>query len=306
MLFSLTDNTLCDVKEVDFKNEKELQTLCKKNLKLLLNLEFIATEFSVIDLRMDTIAYDEISNSFVIIEYKNTKNSSVIDQGYTYLSTMFNHKADFVLEYNRVTGKMLGLNDIDWTQSKVIFISPTYTKYQMNSINFKDLPIELWKIKKYSNSTVLFEEIKPVGTTAQIKEIAPSFETSLVKSNTENIATYDEKHCTENASQNMLEIYEELRDFITDFDDSIKIKFNKHYVAFIYKNKNLISMKVQKNSIVMWIYADFNEIDNSSGLIEDVSEKGHHGSGNCQIKITDKSHFGTIQDILSKHFEDKK
>lgn len=306
MLFSLSNNTLCDIKEVNFKSEKELQTLCESNLKIILNLDFVATEFSVADLRMDTVAYDEVSNSFVIIEYKNTRNSSVIDQGYTYLSTMFNHKADFVLEYNRVNNKSLGLNDIDWSQSRVIFISPIYTKYQINSINFKDLPIELWKIKKYTNNTIVFEEIKPAGTTAQIKSIAPSFESKSEQSEVTVTDIYDEKYCTGTAVQNILEIYEELRDFIIDFDDSIKMKFNKHYIAFIYKNKNLISMKIQKNSIILWIYTDYENIDKSLGLVEDVSDKGHHGCGNCQIKISDKSHFGAIQDILRKNFEEKK
>ena len=30
---------------------------------------------------------------------KNSKSSSVIDQGYSYLSTMLNNKSDFILEY---------------------------------------------------------------------------------------------------------------------------------------------------------------------------------------------------------------
>ena len=96
MLFNISNNDFKEIKEKPFKSEKELQTLCEKNLKELLNLEYVKTEFSVANFRVDTVAFDREANSFVIIEYKNQKNISVIDQGYTYLSTMFNHKADFL------------------------------------------------------------------------------------------------------------------------------------------------------------------------------------------------------------------
>lgn len=129
MLFNVKDNVVQEVKEQPFKSEKELQTLCENNLQKLINLEFVDTEFSVADFRLDTVAFDKEVNSFVIIEYKNQRNVSVIDQGYTYLSTMFNHKADFVLRYNIKFHDNKYLNDFDWSQSRVIFISPNFTKY---------------------------------------------------------------------------------------------------------------------------------------------------------------------------------
>jgi hypothetical protein len=91
------------------------------------------------------MAYDNETNSFVIIEYKRDKNFSVIDQGYAYLSLMLNNKADFILEYNENQEKTLKRKDVDWSQSRVVFISPSFTSYQKEAINFKDLPIELWE-----------------------------------------------------------------------------------------------------------------------------------------------------------------
>ncbi len=75
---------------------------------------------------------------------------------------MFNHKADFVLRYNMKFGEKKDINDFDWLQSRIIFISTNFTNYQINSINFKDLPIELWKIKRYNNNTISFEQILSV------------------------------------------------------------------------------------------------------------------------------------------------
>ena len=65
---------------------------------------------------------DQLHNSFVIIEYKKGSSYSVIDQGYSYLSTMLNNKSDFILEYNEQTTKTLRRDSVNWSQSRIIFV----------------------------------------------------------------------------------------------------------------------------------------------------------------------------------------
>jgi len=147
-LFKIIENTsLENIKEFPFKLEKEIQVLTEDNLKSIFNLEFVKSEFSLNQFRIDTLAYDKEARTFVIIEYKRDKNFSVIDQGYAYLSLMLNNKADFILEFNENGKETLKRSDVDWSQSRVMFISPSFTTYQKEAINFKDLPIELWEIK---------------------------------------------------------------------------------------------------------------------------------------------------------------
>ena len=99
-------------------------------------------------------------SSFVIIEYKKDRNVTAIDQGYAYLALLLNNKADFILLYNENMNKSLRKNDIDWSQSRIIFVSPNFTNYQRKAIEFKDLPIELWEIKKYTNDLVSLNQIQ--------------------------------------------------------------------------------------------------------------------------------------------------
>ena len=96
-LYQIKNNNLEPIKKVNFKYEKDLQKLTEQNLEKLFNLQFVETEFSVDNLRIDTLAYNKETSSFVIIEYKRDKNYSVIDQGYSYLSILLNNKAEFVL-----------------------------------------------------------------------------------------------------------------------------------------------------------------------------------------------------------------
>ena len=150
-IFKNSTNKLNRIKQLSFKLEKEIQDLTEKNLSDIFGLQIVKSEFSLNGLRIDTLAYDNENNSFVIIEYKRDKNFSVIDQGYAYLSLMLNNKADFILEYNENCDRNLKRENVDWSQSRVLFVSPAFSKYQQQAINFKDLPIELWEISKYEN-----------------------------------------------------------------------------------------------------------------------------------------------------------
>ena len=98
-LFKILNN-LEYIKEKPFKLEKEIQQLTEKNLKTILGLDYVKSEFAINNFRIDTLAFDREANAFVIIEYKRDKKFSVIDQGYAYLSLMLNNKADFILEFN--------------------------------------------------------------------------------------------------------------------------------------------------------------------------------------------------------------
>ena len=156
-LYSQRGSKLSQVKSVDFKLEKDIQESIEKNLKDLFGLEFVRSEVSIKSFRIDTLCFDSENKSFVIIEYKKDRNFSIIDQGYTYMSLVLNNKADFILEYNENCNKSLKKDDVDWSQTRVLFISPNFTEYQKHSVNFKDVPFELWEIKKYEkNATTCF------------------------------------------------------------------------------------------------------------------------------------------------------
>ncbi len=104
-LYSLENNVLKEINENPFKLERPLQELCENNLEKIFGINYVKSEFSIHNFRLDTLAFDEELKSFVIIEYKKDKNFSVIDQGYAYLSVMLNNKADFILEYNENCNK---------------------------------------------------------------------------------------------------------------------------------------------------------------------------------------------------------
>ena len=138
----------------NFALEREIQDIVESNVTELFNLQLVSSEFQIDKFRLDTLCYDEDQKAFVIIEYKKGNSYSVIDQGYSYLSILLNNKADFILEYNETQSENLKKTEIEWENSRIIFVSQSFNTYQKNSVNFKDVPFELWEIKRFSNDII--------------------------------------------------------------------------------------------------------------------------------------------------------
>jgi hypothetical protein len=63
-------------------------------------------------------------------------------------------------------------NDLDWSQSRVIFIAPEFTKYQQHAIGFRDLGIQLYEVHKYANGVIVLDENKPFYKAESFSTIA--------------------------------------------------------------------------------------------------------------------------------------
>ena len=151
ILYSNQADKLKPINEKPFKLEKDIQKLFEGNLSVLMGLELVKSEFVIKSRRIDTLAFDKQTNGFVIIEYKRDRNVSVIDQGFSYLSLMLENKAEFLVEYNESLSRNLKRDEIDWSQSRVAFVSPNFTENQKMAVNFQDVAIELWEVKRYEN-----------------------------------------------------------------------------------------------------------------------------------------------------------
>ena len=68
-LYKISKN-LEPLKETPFKKERELQNIFEANLPQIMGLMLVKSEFVIKNKRVDTLAFDQESKAFVIIEYK--------------------------------------------------------------------------------------------------------------------------------------------------------------------------------------------------------------------------------------------
>jgi predicted transport protein len=302
-LYSIQDKTkLKPVSNIKFDLEREIQVLFENNLDELFNLQFVKSEFSIKNFRIDTLGYDSENKSFVIIEYKKDRNFSVIDQGYTYMSLMLNNKSDFILEYTENCGGVLKRDDIDWTQSKVIFVSPHFTEYQKHSINFKDVPFELWEVKKYQNNMIGLVQHKTTSDES-ISSISDD------KSNVVNQVSREVKVYTEDdhfnqpkISDTTKEVYKNLRERIMNIGDDINVVPKKVYIGYKRKS-NFFDVKIEKNDLWCWVNMKKGELDDPKNLCRDITNIGHYGNGDYDIRINENTDLDYVMFLINQSYK---
>jgi len=286
------------VKEKPFKLEKEIQSVFENNLETIMGLQLVKSEFAIKNKRIDTLAYDKQSKAFIIIEYKRSKNVSVIDQGFTYLSLMLENKADFIIEYNETQKQSLKRSDIDWSQTRVVFVSTSFTENQKTATNFKDIAIELWEVKRYENDLVSINQIKKSKSAESFKPLTSK--SSQLEAVTSEIIVYTEEDHIKDKSDHIKELYETYRDNIAALIDDVEIVPKKLYVAFKKDNRNIAYLHLQKKNIKLWINAKWGDISDAMKLAKNVANKGHYGYGDYEIDLKDDSKLEYILSLIKQ------
>ncbi|MBV8252419.1 MAG: hypothetical protein JO154_07405 [Chitinophaga sp.] len=298
ILYSKQGNLLQIAKENAFKLEKEIQTLFEDNLAIIMGLQLVKSECVIKNKRIDTLAFDADANAFAIIEYKRDKNHSVVDQGVSYLNLMLDYKADFIIEYNENLKKSLKRDDVDWSQTRVIFVSTSFTDNQKQATNFRDLAIELWEIKKYDNGAVIINSIKKSAAAPSIKQIATQSE--ALQQVTREIKVYTEEDHTNGKSDEVKELYESFKNAILNLSDNIEVVPKKTYIAFKIKS-NIVDIEIQASSLKLWINLRKGQLNDSLNIMRDVSAlKGHNGNGDYEIIVRDTTKLEYIMSLIKQ------
>lgn len=302
-LYSIQDKTkLKPVSNIKFDLEKEIQVLFEKNLEELFNLKFVKSEFSIKSFRIDTLGYDSENKSFVIIEYKKDRNFSVIDQGYTYMSLMLNNKSDFILEYNENCGGLLKRDDIDWTQSKVIFVSPHFTEYQKHSINFKDVPFELWEVKKYENNMIGLVQHKTTSDES-ISTISDD-KSNVVNQVSKEVKVYTEEyHFKKNVrrDEKVVDLYNELKDRILNLGE-VEIIPRKEYIGF-RKKRPFCDVVFYTDHLRILVNLKKGQLDDPKNLTKDMSSQGHWGNGDYEIRLSPNDELDYVMFLITQSYK---
>ncbi len=302
ILFKDHNGKLSQIVQKGFKKEKELQKLVEDNLNTLFGLILVQTEFSFRNRRFDSLCFDEENKSFVIIEYKNRENTSVIDQGFSYLSLLLNNKSDFLLRLSEHYGKVMKSTDIDWTSSKVIFISNRFTSLQRESINFKDIPFELWEVRGFEGGMVGLTQLINDSTESITNNIDFGDE-SVITQVTKEVKSYDLEHHSQNIPKDIVDLYVELDGRIMGLGD-VQKKFLKTYIGYKRKS-NFVDIQLTKKKLWIWVNLRKGTLDlktyESLG-IRDVSSIGRYGNGDYDFHITPDSDLDLLMSVIKKSY----
>lgn len=271
-IFKIKGSKLGLVKEKLIALEKHIQKLTEENLDTIFGWEFVASEFQVNNFFIDTLAFDPESKAFVIIEYKKDKSFSVIDQGVAYLSQMLDNQANFILEYNERLEKNLKRKDVDWSQSRVVFIANSFTRYQQNAIGFRDLPIELWEVKLFESDLVSYSQLKPPTVKGSIRTLTK--DKTIQKISKELIYPLSH-HLDPIRNPKIKELFGKMSEEVQNLG-KVEESSRKYFVGYWNDNVKFLELFLLQNHLTLRVRIRGYELDDPKHLVKELNIKDEY------------------------------
>ncbi|PUD68980.1 DUF262 and DUF1524 domain-containing protein [Helicobacter pylori] len=99
------------------------------------------------------------------------------------------------------------------------------------------------------------------------------------------------------------ELFDILRKEIKALDERITEKFNQDYISYMF-DKNFVDIVVQNKDLKLYLNMSFNELQDEKNLARDMTNKGHLGNGDIEVKLETKENIpyclGLIKQVLEK------
>ncbi|GAA9046797.1 DUF262 and DUF1524 domain-containing protein [Helicobacter pylori] len=99
------------------------------------------------------------------------------------------------------------------------------------------------------------------------------------------------------------ELFDILSKEIKALDEKIAEKFNQDYISYKF-NKNFVDVVVQTKDLKLYLNMKFNELQDEKNLARDMTNKGHLGNGDIEVKLETKENIpyclGLIKQALEK------
>lgn len=104
------------------------------------------------------------------------------------------------------------------------------------------------------------------------------------------------------------ELFDILSKEIKALDERISEKFNQEYISYMF-DKNFVDIVVQTKDLKLYLNMPFNELQDEKNLARDMTNKGHLGNGDIEVKLETKENIpyclGLIKQILEKQMGGK-
>jgi predicted transport protein len=294
-LFQLQSDSARELRAESVDIEKSLQSLMEQHLESFLGVRFLATEYVTGKAhggRIDTLGLDD-NNCPVIIEYKRALNQNVISQGLFYLDWLMDHQGEFTLQVLKRLGQE-SADKINWSGPRLLCIASDFSRYDEYAVLQIPRDIELLRYRRYGGDLLLLELVRASTTVVPqrrshvnegAKESQPA--AAAAESGVEPTALQD--------------IWESLKAFLLALGDDVQMKELDQYVAF-RRLKNFACVKVQSKILQVWTRLDPSSVPLEEGFTRDVSQIGHAGTGDLEIRIQSAADLERAQPLLLRSY----
>jgi predicted transport protein len=279
--------------------ERDIQKIFENNLDVVLDIKFLASEYSTsFGGRIDTLGIDN-NGSPVIIEYKRGQNDSVINQGLSYLRWLLDHKEKFEALVREGNASI----EIDWKSPRVICVAESYNKFDLDTADLLPISIELYRYQMYDGNVFLLERASQpkvrISTSSvfDVKEL----EASPFK---EKIQYSIEDHLS-SASKKSKDLFSVFKERVTALDDEVIEEPKAKYIAYKLTT-NFVDVVIMKDGLKIFLNVPSGNLEDPNGIARDLTKPkkiGHWGNGDYELKFEDEAQIDTVMNLVRQSYE---
>jgi predicted transport protein len=294
-LFQLQSDSANELRAESVDIEKSLQSLMEQHLDSFLGVRFLASEYVTGRAhggRIDTLGLDD-NNCPVIIEYKRALNENVISQGLFYLDWLMDHQGEFTLQVQRTLGPEWA-EKIDWSGPRLLCIAGDFTRYDEYAVLQIPRNIELLRYRRYGGDLLLLELVR-ASTTVPNQRSSHASEAAKEKQSAVRAAE------TGAEPKALQDVWEALKALLLALGDDVQMKEMEQYVAF-RRLKNFACVKLHRRDLQVWTRLDPSSVPLEEGFTRDVSQLGHAGTGDLEIRIQTVTDLERAEPLLLRAY----
>jgi predicted transport protein len=293
-LFQLQADSARELRAESVDIEKSLQSLMEQHLESFLGVKFVASEYvtgRVHGGRIDTLGLDD-NYAPVIIEYKRALNENVISQGLFYLDWLMDHQGEFTLQVQKILGVECA-EKIDWSEPRLLCIAGDFTRYDEYAVLQIPRNIELLRYRRYGGDLLLLELVRGSSAVPNQRRPHGSAEPRQRHPAGDSAATEPKA---------LQDVWEALKAFLLALGDDVQMKEVAQYTAF-RRMKNFVCVKQLNKSLLVWTKLDPSSITMEDGFTRNVSQLGHAGTGDLEIRIQTAADLERAQPLLMRAYQ---
>ena len=295
-LFQINNGDVKKIPPIKIGLECDIQKIFEENLNEILNITFLAHEYTTsFGGRIDSLGIDN-NGAPVIIEYKKGQNNNVINQGLSYLRWLLDHKADFEV----LVQKAKIDTDIDWVSPRVICVAESYNKFDLDTAYLLPMNIELLKYRIYENGVLLVEPEIQQKIRISTSKVFNKKEVNFLKERKQ----YTVEDHLKNASKNIKEIFAIMKEKIISLDETIIEEPKAKYIAYKLAT-NFVDVVVLKGSLKLSFNVPSGKLDDPYNITRDLTKPkkiGHWGNGDYEAKLDKKEDIEKIMELIKQSY----
>ncbi len=298
-LFKINNNIVKKILTKDLDLEKNLQGLFENNLEEILNIVFLAHEYSTsFGGRIDTLGIDR-TGAPCIIEYKKNQNDNVINQGLSYLRWLLDHKADFEI---LCQNKKIGI-DIDWDSPRVICIAESYNKFDLDTADILPINVELLRYRIYEDNILYIEPENYQKVKISMSGIVRK--TKQDKDKQEKLQkTFSIEDHLKKSDEKTKKLFYKLREKIVALDENIREEPKKQYIAYKVST-NFADVILYRSEIRITLNVKTGQLNDPQNITTDFTKpkKGHWGNGDYEVKLEDDKELDAVFELVKQSYD---